>query len=144
MATVRHLLFWTFAGGCLCGGVVIGVVGIVREDAGTIPQAASNPRKVERYREPAFAAPVDDAESATRADDDSATTTDDSAPPEKTAEKDEPAPRDGSSVAELLLRLEAAYREGVAAAPPQPATATPPAPASEALAHEKAAVAAVA
>jgi hypothetical protein len=63
----------------------------------------------------------------------------------RTAESDtEPPTETGSSVADVLHGLEIAYRQNLAAPPPQPTAATAPAPPRETPAHEATAVAAAA
>jgi hypothetical protein len=140
----RHPLLWTFAGGCLSGAVVIGVVfiGVVREDAETVPPDAPSVRTSERDREPTPAERVNDGESSSPvADDDSNRADDAPALPRKKAELDGDHPTDeGHSIADILSRLEAAYRKDFTA--PPAATTTPahapppqvPAPAETAVA----------
>ena len=135
MLAKRHLLVLAFAGGCLSGATTIGLWFGVGKPT---PRDATLARAAQRLPEPAYAAPiVHDPQSALVADDDDAMD-DEPLVPQKTADTDA-----GNSLAEVLLRLEAAYRLGLAATSPQAATAIPQPPVPEAAAHQVTAVAVV-
>lgn len=140
MLAKRHLLALAFVGGCLSGGTLIG---FWRDDPESIPRDASLARTAERQQNPATADPIDDATyAAPVADDDHGATDDEPVSPDKTADSDS-----GSSLAEVLLRLEAAYRQGIAqglaAAAPQSTPVMPQPPAAEVPAHQVTAVAVI-
>jgi hypothetical protein len=111
MLARRLPLLLTFAGGCLSGAALI--VAFSGE-----PETSSSPTKQRVARSspvvapasaPAIVAPVP----ALPDDDQDALT------------EPEPEPEPGSSVADVLVRLEAAYREGLSAAAPATATSGP-------------------
>ena len=116
--TKRHLVVWAFAGGCLSGGTLIGVV---LTEAGTREKApvarAIDPPRVST---PAYLVVDDDADPPDDDDD----TPNDAPPVTKTTTVNVDVPTEtGSSVADLLVRLEVAYRQTLAA--PQPLAAAP-------------------
>ena len=151
MVAKLHPVVWAFAGGCLSGAAVIGVVfiGVAREDAKTPERDVPSARTAEQHQKTSADSLADDAQAAHEANDDSNAAADAPASPLKKAELagDHPA-EDGHSIADILLRLEAAYRQDLAAPPPAPTTTpaahAPKLAAHEIAAHEEAAVAAAA
>jgi hypothetical protein len=150
MLAKHHPLLWTFAGGCLSGAVLIGVVFVSFDrDAETIPDDAPRASSVERARQPTSAEPADDVASAAHVPDDASDVTDDAlaSPSRKKAElAGAPPPEEGSSIADILLRLEAAYRQELATPPAQEpptqaATAIPQTTPEKVPAHDGPAVA---
>ena len=132
-------MIWTFAGGCLSGATLIG---LWPESARTVPEDARSARAVERYREPTVTEPADDdPRAAVALDEERAANVHDVAPA-KASETDSGAHAEpGSSVSDILLRLEAAYRQGLTPAPPAATVASPHAPPHEPTAHEAAPIA---
>jgi hypothetical protein len=128
MLVKRHLVVWAFAGGCLSGAALIGVF-----VSGAGAEKASPARTV---KQPHVSPPAylvtddDDTDDANVADDDHDTANDDPAVAKKTATIDVAVQTEtGSSVADVLVRLEVAYRQGLAAAAaPLPAALPAPAP----------------
>jgi hypothetical protein len=134
MLAKHHPLLWTFAGGCLSGAVLIGVVFVSFDrDAETIPNDAPRASSVERARQPTSAEPVDDVARASAPDDASDASEDAlaSSPRKKAELAGAPPAEEGSSIADILLRLEAAYRQDLATPPAEP----PPTPATTAIAQ---------
>jgi hypothetical protein len=132
-------LAWAFAGGCLSGATLIGVVviGFVREDAGTIPKDAPMDRTAERYREPRSVDPADEDAPPTVGDDERNAESHGPTPPKQKAESAVDHPADeGHSIADILLRLEAAYRNDLGSPSPRAATPTNEASQRETAARE--------
>jgi len=139
MISSRSALIWTFAGGCLSGATLIG---LWPEGARTVPEDARSARAVEQYREPTVTEPVaGDTQAAVALNEEHAANVHDVAPA-KAPETDSGAQAEpGSSVSDILLGLEAAYRQGLADARTQAAAPAPAhAPARELPAHEAAAI----
>jgi hypothetical protein len=124
MLARRLPLLWTFAGGCLSSAVLIG---FLPGETATL----ESPKKrgvVDRNAE-AFSPPIAPPVAAKNAAEERATPDDDAS-----GARAEP----GSSVADVLMRLEAAYRQGLSAAAPvdapplaaEHAPAVPPEPAT--------------
>jgi hypothetical protein len=135
MLAKRHLVALAFAGGCLSGATAVGIW----HDAKPAPRDAALARAAARPPELAFMDPIARVPQATAvADDDQDGTDDEPVVPQKTADTDT-----GNSIAEILLRLEAAYRLGAIAAQPQSATTSPMPLAPEPTAHQVTAVAVV-
>ena len=125
---LRQPLLWAFAGGCLSGAVLIE---FWRGDSAPLaPDAASGPAATP-HRELARVYTVARERDTTQLE---------TAPAEPTADIGAEAPAEpGSSVADVLLRLEAAYRDRLAAAaPPQPAATVADTKAPEQPPHEEA------
>jgi len=136
----RHLpLLWVFAGGCVSGATLII---FFRDDGGSDPSPKEQ-RASEQATEPSVPPAV--VVSAVQDDTPSieAEVVEAASPSDATAPDDDSASEsDGTSVADVLARLEAAYREGLAAAAPAPApaaSAAAPAPAATAPAPQPAA-----
>jgi len=130
MLARRQSLLWTFAGGCLSGAALIGWW---HGDVATVPPEASLASTAELPGQPSRAHSVNDGTGDARVE---------PSPPRADAVDvaDDPQAEPGSSsVADVLARLEAAYREGLAAAK-APAAAAPviAAPAVEVPAREAA------
>jgi len=124
MLAKRLPLLWVFAGGCVTGAVVIGYWREVAAPSPTTTSALHSPALLPE----ADAAPEPTAEA--RSETARAVARDRDAPRVEPAAREathddagEPAAEQGSSVADVLARLEGAYRQELAAAPP-PAAAT--------------------
>jgi hypothetical protein len=139
MLAKHRLLVLVFAGGCVSGAAVIG---LWQTDTRTVPNETPSVRMAERNAEPTSADPAADFDRAARVtdDDEANPATDAPVSPPKRAEPTEDHPsEEGSSLAELLHRLETAYRQAAAApAPePKPAATVAPAPSPEAAVREE-------
>ena len=144
MFSSRHLLLWTFAGGCLSGAVLISVW---PESKPTLSESHPHARTVARSVEPTLSPPVEAANPVEPVTDDEPAESEGAASPRVLAESERESPTEtGLSIADVLMHMEAAYRLGLAAASPQPAAAPPvrEPPVREPPAHEAPAVGAAA
>jgi hypothetical protein len=122
MLANRLPLLWAFAGGCVASGAALG---LFREEATVVPAVAPF-RNAEPHADSADPNGVEPAPS----DADARRSLENNAADDDTEPKTDP----GSSVAEVLSRLEAAYRQGLpsAAAPDEPAAPNAAAPTNDA------------
>jgi hypothetical protein len=151
MLATRRTLLWTFAGGCLSGAMLIlsgvGLLSIWRaefapfgashttsdatpaheaRDADTRPLPASTGKRATEPQAPSPASATDDNKALAA-----------EPPPSKPSGDATATPEPGSSVAEVLIRLETQYRQGLTTAAPHDALASAtsdPTPASPAVA----------
>jgi hypothetical protein len=123
----KHLIVAAFAGGCLSGA---GLIALSQND-GTVVRDAEAARGADRDRAPTPAIAADEEDDSKLADEARRNAGDERDGHPRTAELDARHATDaGSSVADVLNRLEAAYREGIAATPaPAPPAALPKSPA---------------
>jgi hypothetical protein len=126
MLVKRMPLLLVFAGGCLSGAVLIGFVHADPEST-----RASKPMKPLQAHAVTLAQASDHRDVQHRSVSGASAVTGEpevAAPsPERIEPKDDAAPESGTSLTEVLARLEATYRAGLAAAP-APQVVPPPAP----------------
>jgi len=140
MLARRLPLIWVFAGGCISGAALLGI--FRSEDQAVTPPKEENHRARTAERSVPAMAASDAIEDDTIADEPAVA---EAPSPVDDGNGDAPAEA-GSSVADLLARLEAAYREGLAAAATEsaPASTSTAMPAAEAPVREEPAVVAAA
>jgi hypothetical protein len=136
MLAWRNPLLWAFAGGCLSGAALIGVW---RVDSNDSPRVTDT-RTPELDDEPAAAAPPSYAAPTVQAIAAADDSDDDATALEPTPAVADATPEPGSSVADILVRLEVAYRQRAVTAP-EPVAAAEPAPTPAPAAHVAAVVA---